>query len=81
MKKVVVEIYARIGDLKGAQLHKVRADILKLAFIEKRLGSQWKKYICFIDEDAAKFIKGTSWAAEAAREFEIKPIVVKIEKK
>ena len=67
--KVVVEAYARIGELKGAQLNKVKADILKLAYIDKKLGSGWRKIRCFGSAEAAAFLLGSSWAAEAARIF------------
>jgi hypothetical protein len=73
--KVVVEIYARVGALKGAQLHKVKGDLLKLAFIEKRLGPGWRKIICFGCPDAAKFLMGKSWPAAAARQFGIEVII------
>lgn len=69
--KVVVEAYARVGELKGAQLHKVKADILKLAYIDKKLGPGWRKIMCFGSEEAAKSLRGSSWAAEAARVFGI----------
>lgn len=69
--KVVVEAYARVGQLKGAQLHKVKADLLKLAYIEKRLGPGWRKIMCFGSTEAASFLLGTSWAAEAAKAFGI----------
>lgn len=67
--KVVIEAYARVGELKGAQLHKVKADILKLAYIEKMLGPGWRKIMCFGSAEAAAFLLGSSWAAEAARVF------------
>jgi len=73
--KVVVEAYARVGVLKGAQLHKVRADILKLAFIEKKLGPGWRKIMCFGNAEAAAFLQGSSWTAEAARAFGIEIFV------
>jgi hypothetical protein len=73
--KVVVEVYARIGKLRGAQFHKVKADILKLAFIEKKLGPGWRKIMCFGSSETAFFLQGASWAAEAARAFGIEVIV------
>lgn len=74
-QKVVVEAYAHVGQLKGAQLHKVKGDLLKLAFIEKKLGAGWRKIMCFGSQEAASFLLGASWAAEAARAFEIEVIV------
>jgi hypothetical protein len=74
-QRVVVEAYARVGSLKGAQLHKVKGDLLKLAFIEKKLGTGWRKIMCFGSHEAASFLLGTSWAAEAARSFGIEVFV------
>ncbi len=77
-QKVVVEAYARVGAVKGGQLHKIKGDILKLALIEKNLGEGWRKIICFASEDAAKYVKGKSWVAEAARIFNVEVHVVKL---
>ena len=74
-QKVVVEVYARVGALKGAQLHKVKGDLLKLAFIERKLGHGWRRIMCFGSHEAASFLLGTSWAAEAARAFGIEVLV------
>ena len=51
--KVVVDVYARIGNLKGGQLHKVKGDILKLIFIDEQLGGGWRKILVFADAAAA----------------------------
>ena len=77
-KRVVVEAYARVGPVHGAQLHKIKGDILKLALVEKKLGEGWRKIICFASEEAAKYVKGKSWVAEAAREFDVEVHVVKL---
>jgi hypothetical protein len=77
-KKVIVEVYAHVGKLKGAQLHKVKGDILKLILIEKKLGEEWNKILCFADEAAAKYVRGRSWVAEAVRTFGIKVHVVNL---
>ncbi|OPX38411.1 MAG: hypothetical protein B1H13_11395 [Desulfobacteraceae bacterium 4484_190.3] len=76
--KIVVEVYARVGEVKGGQLHKIKGDVLKLALIDKRLGPGWRKIICFASDEAAKYIKGKSWVAEAAREFNIEVYVVEL---
>ena len=78
--KVIVEVYAHVGELKGAQLHKVKGDILKLIFIEEKLGEKWKKIICFADEAAAKYACGASWVSEAVRTFGIDVQVVRLSK-
>ena len=72
---VLVEVYARVGELKGAQLHKVKGDILKLVLIERLLDSSWRKILCFGDAAAAAYARGGSWVAEAARVFDIEVVV------
>jgi len=76
VNKVIVEAYARVGEVKGAQQHKIKGDILKLALIEKKLGKGWRKIMCFASDEAAKYVQGKSWVAEAAREFGVEIIVV-----
>lgn len=75
-RKIVVEVFARIGKLKSAQTHKVQADILKLVFIEKITGEQWRKIICFACPEAAAALQGQSWASEAVRAFGVEVHVV-----
>lgn len=76
--KVVVEAYARIGKVKGAQLHKIKGDILKLALIEKKIGPGWRKIMCFASDEAAEYVRGMSWVAEAARVFGVEIHVVNL---
>lgn len=78
INKVIVEVYAHVGKVKGAQYHKIKGDILKLALIEKRLGTGWRKIICFASNEAAKYIRGKSWVAEAAKEFGVEVYVVEL---
>jgi hypothetical protein len=78
--KVVVEVYARIGTLKGGQLHKVKGDILKLIFIDEKLGGGWRKILVFADELATNYVLGTSWVAEAVRSFGIEVFVRELPK-
>lgn len=68
-KRLVVEVYARVGKLKPAQSHKVRADLFKLAYLRKLLGPEWRVVFCFVDHEAAAFLMGKSWAARAAQAF------------
>jgi len=76
INKIVVEAYARVGAVKGAQLHKIKGDILKLALIEKKLGTGWRKIMCFASDEAAKYVLGKSWVAEAAKEFGVEIHIV-----
>ena len=66
--KVLCEIYARIGKIKGSQPDKVASDILKMLLVEKLLGGNWKKYYCFASDEAAALFKGKSWVANVAME-------------
>ncbi|MDQ1362260.1 MAG: hypothetical protein QG652_120 [Pseudomonadota bacterium] len=66
--------------VKGAQLHKIKGDILKLALIEKKLGPGWRKIMCFASNESAKYVQGNSWVAEAAREFGVEIHVVQLPK-
>lgn len=78
--KVVVEAYARIGALKGGQLHKVKGDILKLMYIDEKLGGGWRKIMVFADASAASYLLGKSWVAEAVRFFGIEVYVKELSK-
>jgi hypothetical protein len=74
--RVLVEVYARVGHLKGAQLHKVKGDILKLLLLERKLSGAWTKLLCFGDHEAATLLTGRSWVATAASEFGVGLVVV-----
>lgn len=56
--KIIVEVYARVGPVKGAQLHKIKGDVLKLAFIGQQAGSEWRRVLCFASEEAAAYVTG-----------------------
>lgn len=74
-RRLVVEVYARVGKLKPAQAHKVRADLFKLAYLRKLLGPEWRVVFCFVDQEAAAFLMGKSWAARAAQEFGVEIVL------
>ena len=74
-RKLVVEVFARVGRLKPAQAHKVKADILKLAYLRKLLGPDWRVVFCFVDREAAAFLLGKSWAARAAQDFGVEVVI------
>jgi hypothetical protein len=74
-KRVIVEVYARLGKLKGAQPRKVQGDILKLIYHERMLGGKWRKILCFADETAANTVVGKSWGSFAAKEFGVEVMV------
>lgn len=66
-KKVLCEIYARIGKLKGSQPDKVASDFLKMLFVEEASGDKWEKHFCFASEEAASLVQGNSWLAKTAK--------------
>jgi len=74
-RKLVVEVYARVGRLKPAQAHKVKADLFKLAYLRKLLGPDWRVVFCFVDQEAAALLMGKSWAAQAAQAFGVEVVV------
>jgi hypothetical protein len=76
--KVIVEVYARVGEVKGGQKHKIKGDILKLALITKMLGEGWRSILCLASDEAAKYVQGASWVAVAAKEFNVEVIVVNL---
>ena len=78
ISKVIVEVYARVGAVKGAQLHKIKGDILKLALIGTELGSEWRKILCFASDAAASYVQGKSWVAEATKVFGVEVQVVQL---
>lgn len=73
--KLVVEVFARVGRLKPAQAHKVKGDLLKLAYLRKLLGQDWRVVFCFVDREAAAFLLGKSWAARAAQTFGVEVMI------
>ena len=74
-KKIIVEVYARVGPVKGAQLHKIKKDVLKLALIGQKAGPDWRRILCFASEEAAAYVTGRSWVAAAVQHFGIEVIV------
>lgn len=75
-RKIIVEVYSRVGPVKGAQLHKIKGDILKLALIGQQAGSEWRRILCFASEEAAAYVARQSWIAAAVRHFGIEVLVV-----
>ena len=77
-KNAICEIYAHIGKLKGSQPDKVASDILKMLLVEKELGREFDKYLCFVSEEAKSKFAGKSWLALSAKKYDIKVKVVKL---
>lgn len=75
--KVVAEIFARQGELKGGQQKKVAIDTLKLITI-RREQPDIKLVIAFADEDASQYATGGGWVAQALRTWGVDVEVVEI---
>ena len=75
---IICQFYARIGDMKSAQVHKVMNDALKLIFIEDYEGKTFRKILAFIDDKAAKKFVGNGWHGECLRKYGIEVFVVDI---
>lgn len=69
--KVVCEIYAHLGSLKGGQPHKISQDILKMLLLEKSKGIEYRKVIVVVDDKVEKYLNGKSFIAESIRQFGI----------
>lgn len=79
--RVICEIYAHIGPLKGGQPGKIAKDILKLHlvedFLKKNDKRRWRKYIFFADKQAEKnFKSSSSWLAQAVKTLGIKTEII-----
>jgi len=74
---VLVEIFARQGELKGGQQKKVAIDTLKLITIrEERPGA--RLIVAFADQAAAAYAKGGGWVAQALRTWNVEVEIVDI---
>jgi len=76
--RFLCEIYSRIGKLQAAQVEKVASDILKLTFLARTLGGNWRKVVCFADNTAANTLRNRSWLAAAARAAGVEVIVANL---
>jgi len=79
--KIIGEIHAHIGRLKGAQPDKIASDVLKMLLFEKERGIKYKKYIAVCDQDEYKQLSGKSALAESIRVFGIELLFISIPEK
>lgn len=79
--KIIGEIHAHIGRLKGAQPDKIASDVLKMLLFEKERGIKYKKYIAVCDQDEYKQLRGKSALAESIRVFGIELLLIQIPEK
>jgi len=77
-ESVLCEVFSRQGRLKGAQLHKVARDALKL-ITAARSRPDARLVLAFGDDEAAACVTGTSWLAEAIRTWGLEVIVVPLD--
>lgn len=71
-QSVLVEVFARIGKLRGAQLHKVSTDALKLLAIRESKPES-TLVLAFADQEAADSIVG--WRAAVLEHNQIEKMV------
>ena len=76
--RILCEVYAHVGILRGSQSDKIAADILKLNLAAGRKGGRWRKILLFADESACKLLRGSSWLAEACKDSQIEIEVAEI---
>lgn len=70
-RTILAELYAHIGETKGAQRHKIAKDILKLVAVEAERGQRCRKILGFADESAARYLRGRSWLAAVVQALEV----------
>jgi len=68
----LVEVFARVGKLRGAQLHKVSTDVLKLLAIRESKPES-TLILAFADQEAANSIVG--WRATVLEHNQIERVV------
>lgn len=67
-RRVLCEVYARIGRAKGSQPAKLAKDALKLVTAQRALGGEWRKVLCFADAETARCVTSSkSWLSSAVR--------------
>lgn len=69
--KIICEIFAHIGSLKGGQQHKISQGILKMLLLEKSMSATYRKVIVVADDKVEKYLNGKSFIAESIRQFGI----------
>jgi hypothetical protein len=73
--KVLAEIFARQGPLKGGQQKKVAIDTLKLITVHREQPAE-RLVICFADREASAYATGGGWVAQALRTWGVQVEVV-----
>lgn len=66
-ESVLVEVFAHQGPLKGAQVHKVARDALKLITVARSRTLSPRLILVLGDDQARKSVTGRSWLSEALK--------------
>lgn len=74
--RVLVEAFARIGPANSGQKRKITGDLLKLVFLEDRLGGKWRKVLLFSCQETARAVMGDGWAAQAVKHYGVEVKVI-----
>lgn len=75
----LVEVYARVGVLKGGQLHKIARDALKLLTLRAAMTTDAQLTILLASPDAEACVTGRSWLSDALRANDISVEVAEID--
>lgn len=75
---IICEAWSHVGKPKVAQTYKVMNDALKMIYVEKALGTSFRKILAFCDVDSASKFLGNSWHAKCLQKFDIEVKVVAI---
>jgi hypothetical protein len=75
--RVLAEIFARQGTLKGGQQKKVAIDTLKLITVRAE-HPDTRLVLCFADKAAAAYALGGGWVAQALRTWNVDVEVIEI---
>ena len=67
---IIGEVHSHLGKLKPAQKHKVASDILKMILFDR--DNSYMKMIVVCSEEERDQLTGSSYLAEAIRQFNIK---------
>jgi hypothetical protein len=78
-RSILVEAYAHVGPLKGAQPRKLAADAFKLTWAGKRLGSKRLVLAIADGEVAAHLARPKAWLTAALRDSGVEVIRVELD--
>jgi len=68
---ILGEVYAHVGQIKSAQWDKILRDVVKMLYIEEKLGKKYRKMIVVNNEALYNQLNGNSWKANVLDVFHI----------